>query len=253
MEFYHAGIGRADAELTLPCRGRHASILHMQRSSGRIQAHTLTASGCTALRIRTDEGMIPAPGQPLMGHLPGSSATLRTPLFPSKIHADGFTNVQIPSSSWTVGTDLDLLGPLGKGFAPPKQSQRWFLMALGRPIDRLFPLVDAAVGSDVSIVIWAEDTLPDLPVEVEVATSPEEVVHWADYLALDLEPSRISDAKKLLGIDAQRKVSPYIEVLLDTQYGCGLGVCSVCAVKFHSGWKLACQDGPVFHIKGWVW
>lgn len=222
-------------------------------SSGEISAHTLNPGGQPALRLSTDVEMIPEPGQPLLAYLPGSAAELRTALYPSKIHADGFTSVKIPSPDWAIGIQVDLLGPLGRGFSPPPSSRRWLLMVLDRPIDRLLPLIDTALSRDVSIVVWGDGELPDLPAPVEIATSLADVVRWADYLALDIPFTKRGKAKHLLGMEDGITVKPSIEVLFDLQFACGLGVCSVCAMLEGNAWKFACLDGPVFHADRWIW
>jgi len=40
------------------------------------------------------------------------------------------------------------------------------------------------------------------------------------------------------------------QVLVRTAMPCrGLGECSVCSVETTQGWKLACQEGPVFPLE----
>jgi dihydroorotate dehydrogenase electron transfer subunit len=194
---------------------------------------------------------VPGVGQPLLAFLPGSEAPLRTALYASEIHPDGITTAQIPSAEWRVGTQVDLLGPIGRGFSPSTSSRRWLLIALGVPLDRLLPLVISALERDLPVVVHSDQRLPDLPAQVEVAVNLDEVFDWADFIAIDTDASRLN---ALVEVRKRDPIIPAVQVqaLLDLPLPCGLGVCSACAVRKGRSWKLACQHGPVFDIKGWL-
>lgn len=248
--FYHAVTCTADVGLTLPCRAAHVSIQRMRRLSGRIRAHTLNPGGKPALRVELKPGDIPAPGQPLLAYLPSSKAPLRSPIFPAEIHSDGITSTELPSPYWTVGTDLDLLGPIGYGFSPAPGRNRWVLLSLGRTLDRLLPLVDDAIDRDIAIAAYSDGPLPSLPAEVEIGASPDELVQWADYIAVDVQNYLITSLRELLG--GEIRPAAEVEMLVDMALPCGLGVCGACAALSRKGWKLACQDGPVFQWNNWI-
>jgi dihydroorotate dehydrogenase electron transfer subunit len=174
-------------------------------------------------------------------------------LYPTRLHQDGFTSVDIPSPAWVVGALVDLLGPIGSGFSPPSKSSRWLLIAYGRQFDRLYPLIDAAVESSISVAVFSDSLIPDLPVQVEIVTKLEDARDWADYIAIDLHVSSIAELAELLASQARIPPAAYVEMLVDTPLACGLGVCAVCAVVKGTGWRLACKDGPVFNMKAWLW
>lgn len=253
MKFYHAVTGPADGKLTLPYHWLHASIGTMQRTSAVIQAHTISPAGRPALCLKMDAGSRPAPGQPFMAYLHGSTDPVRTVLYPSRLHDDGFTSTAIPSAVWSVGSRVDLLGPIGKGFSPPARARRWFLIALDQPIDRLLPLVETAVASDINLAVFAGSPMPDLPLQVEIAADPAGVVDWADYIAIDTTADRLAEVSKLLLPPSGMLPAAQVQTLIDVTLPCGLGVCAACAVVSGKGWKLSCQDGPVFDMRGWGW
>ena len=223
----------------------------MQRTTGLIREQTTSPAGRPALRLRLESEDVPSVGQPLLAYLPGSEEPLRTALYATEIHPDGITTVQIPSPEWRVGTRVDLLGPIGRGFSPSTRSRRWLLIALGMPLDRLLPLVSLALERDLPVVVHSDQALPDLPAQVEVAVNLEDVFDWADFIAIDAGASRLN------ALVEGRKSDPIIpaaqvQALFDLPLPCGLGICSACAVRKHGSWELACQHGPVFDIKGWL-
>jgi hypothetical protein len=224
----------------------------MRRIKAQISEHTISPTGKPALRLDLLPDEIPAPGQPLLAYLSGSDAVLRTALYASRIDATGFTSVEIPSPGWSIGSHLDLLGPLGRGFSPFPRTRRWLIIALDQPVDRLLPLVDVAIADDIPVVLYSEAQLPALPAQVEIATSLEDVIQWADYIALDTKLSSLSNFAKTIGMGSGLHPTAQVEALIDLPFPCGLGVCSGCAVHQRGGWLLACQDGPVIDIKGWV-
>jgi hypothetical protein len=236
----------------LPCHGEHVSITLMRRNKVQISEHTLSPTGKPALRIALPPGETPAAGQPILAYLPGSDAALRTALYASRIDATGFTSVEIPSPAWSVGSVLDLLGPIGRGFSPAPQAKRWLIIALDQPVDRLLPLVDLAVASDISVVLYSDGQLPALPAQVEIATALEDVIQWADYIAMDTKVSSFANFTEMIRNGSGFPPAAQIEALLDLSLACGLGVCDGCALRQRGGWLLACQDGPVIDIKDWV-
>lgn len=224
----------------------------MRRIKAQISEHTISPAGKPALRLDLLPGEIPAPGQPLLAYLPGSGAVLRTALFASRIDSAGFISVEIPSPAWRVGSQLDLLGPIGRGFSPAPRTRRWLIIALDKPVDRLLPLVDDAIAGDIPVVLYSEAQLPALPAQVEIATSLEDVIQWADYIALDTKSSSLSNFANMIGTGSRLHPAAQVEALIDLPLPCGLGVCSGCAVHRGGDWLLACQNGPVIDIKGWV-
>ncbi len=251
--FYHAAVRPADAKLTLPCHGQHASIRPMPSTTGFIQAHAISPAGKPALRLRVEPGSRPSPGQPFLAYLNESTAPIRTALYPSRLHRDGFTTIDIPSPAWTIGAQVQLMGPIGRGFSPPTKSKRRLVIALGQPIDRLIPLIDAAVKSDISIAAFTDGQFPNLPAQVEIATDPADVKGWADYIAVDTHALRIAEVADFIAPQPGIPPAADVEMLLDAALACGFGVCAACAVNTGSGWRLACQDGPVFNMRGWSW
>jgi dihydroorotate dehydrogenase electron transfer subunit len=116
-------------------------------------------------------------------------------------------------------------------------------------MDRLLPLVDEAIDRDLAIAVYSDNPVPVLPPQVEIGASLEDLIEWSDYIALDLHDPMSVSLPGFLGNAIQPAAR--IELLTDLALPCGLGVCGACAVASRHGWKLACQDGPVFKWKDW--
>jgi dihydroorotate dehydrogenase electron transfer subunit len=112
------------------------------------------------------------------------------------------------------------------------------------------PLVDDAIDGDLAIAAYSDRPLPALPAEVEIGASPGELVKWADYIAVDVQSSLIASLRELLG--GEIRFAAEVEMLVDMALPCGLGICGACAALSRNGWKLACQDGPVFQWNEWT-
>jgi dihydroorotate dehydrogenase electron transfer subunit len=58
---------------------------------------------------------------------------------------------------------------------------------------------------------------------------------------------KLNQLRQQLGKRNQLGAGSEAQVLIHTPVPCGgVADCGVCAVTLRSGWKLACQDGPVF-------
>jgi dihydroorotate dehydrogenase electron transfer subunit len=167
---------------------------------------------------------------------------------------------------------LDIVGPLGRPFALPREPATCVLVGGGYGTAPLFPLADAlrARGCRVDFVIGAakedrlfgaldakrisatltvttddgsvghrgrvSDVLPDV-----LASSKADVVYACGPMAMLHAVSRITDAA---GIPCQ--------VAVEELMGCGIGVCMTCVLPVIGDDGVtrmvrSCIDGPVFH------
>lgn len=209
--------------------------------------------GERAGRFACAPSLVPAPGQYLL-LWPNTEppAPQPQPVFSSGYAAGGFYAASPLPVAWRPGQTFDGRGPLGQGFHLPAQARRVTLAALGSTCARLLPLLEAAQrqGAEISLLTRVPPQIA-LPPEVEVsplASLPESLL-WADYTALDLPAAFLQDqsAPALLPVALLRQAT---EFLVETPLACGgLASCGVCALRLGETWKLACEDGPVFHVK----
>lgn len=172
-----------------------------------------------------------------------------------------------------TGDQLDLLGPLGRGFALHPKARQILLVAGGVGIAPLLALAEEALAHDLSVTLLfgartgAKVFPPALvPPAVEYVVLTEdgslgrrglvtealpEYLPWADQLfTCGPEPMLCAIARALYrqswGLPS---VSPSLaQVSLERHMGCAMGACYGCVVDTASGRERVCRDGPVFDL-----
>jgi NAD(P)H-flavin reductase len=224
-----------------------------------VVVESILMDGQVVVRISCPPRLIPPPGTYLLAYVPGSDTPLATPVFaggsftePHDKVGDGFLIAPPAPLSWTPGTHLYLRGPLGHGFKIPSSARRIALVAYDSSPRRLLALLDAAFDQDAAVTLVCESPLDDLPLQVEVQPLRElaEVCTWSDYIALDAAREALPGLKQTLGNIQSRKIPGEAQILIRTPMPCGaLAECGVCSVEMRGGFKLACDDGPVFNLR----
>jgi dihydroorotate dehydrogenase electron transfer subunit len=181
-------------------------------------------------------------------------------------------NVVGAGSAWLSlreeGHELDLLGPLGRGF--DLDGDRPALCIAGGLGVAVFPgVVHALVacGRKVTMLQGARTAAQLLPAErfagadVHVATDDGSAGRRGSVLTLFPPPLAGEDQgrgpdiftcgptpmlKSFIGVAKERQMPlSAIQVALETPMGCGLGTCLGCAApRREGGYLLTCQEGP---------
>ena len=218
------------------------------------------------------------PGQFVMVYC-GKECLLRRPL---SIHqlADGtklaflFTVVG-KGTQWLAqcqaGDNIDILGPLGNGYAINPQSHNLLLLAGGMGIAPLYFLTQQALnqGRSVRLLLGASTATqlyPSklLPAKIEVVTATEDGTGGKKGVITDLLPDYAGWADQIfacgpmpmyraISVQNQPLKAKSVQVSLEVRMGCGRGVCYGCTVKTKNGLKQVCKDGPVFELDDIIW
>ena len=231
----------------------------MHNGEGTIKEITLL-DGSTAARILCPSNLIPMPGQYLLAHAHASDAPLPVPIFSAESDADSFLAVPPLPLAWTPGTRLHLRGPLGHGFTLPLTARRVALVAWENFSARLSPLMITASKQEAAVTLVSDNHPDDLSLQVEVQplSALEDVIKWADYIAVDVGRESLPGCKERLGISQQdngrvgsgKYIPNEIQVLISAPMPCGgVAECGVCGVRVKHDWKMICKDGPVFALK----
>jgi hypothetical protein len=112
-------------------------------------------------------------------------------------------------------------------------------------------LIPPALQQNAAIVLLCDASADHLPDEVEIQplSTMEEILGWADYLALDVKRENIGALMEKLGGWKSRSVLHGAQILVRAPMPCGgLADCGVCALTTKSEWKLICKEGPVFDL-----
>lgn len=219
--------------------------------------------GRFAARLTCPAKLVPAPGQYLLASQRGDlTQALAQPVFAAGYWSGGFYAAPPLPAGWQPGLELNLRGPLGRGFSLPLQARQVCLAALSGNSGRLLALLDQALAQKAGVVLLADDPPANLPAALEIlppAALPE-ILKWAAYTALDLPREALPALLNLLdeqrGRTSRRALGgalaqPEVQALLETPLVCGgRAECGVCAVHLDGTRRvsLACKDGPVFDL-----
>lgn len=178
------------------------------------------------------------------------------------------------------GAKVDIIGPLGNGFAsPPSLSFRnAILIGGGVGIVSLFPLAEALeAGKKLSVFIGGRTKTDILCVKdfkklnsnIFVATEDGSLGHQGTVIDLFLSkraklwregPSPIYSSgplemlKELARALGSRKF--LCEASFEARMACGFGACWGCVIKTRdtkTPYQRVCKEGPVFNLKNIIW
>lgn len=201
-------------------------------------------------RLRCAPQLVPAPGQYLLAWADQDPfSPLATPLFSAGPCPGGFCLASPLPPAWQPGWQLNVRGPLGKGFHLPVAARSIALVVLSQTISRLLPLIDLALAQRAALVLLTDHVPDGLPAAIEISplSALSETTRWADYLAVDLPRAALPSFLQSLSGAGYRREG---QILVETALPCGgMGDCGVCAVSLRQGYQLACKDGPVFDLK----
>jgi dihydroorotate dehydrogenase electron transfer subunit len=220
----------------------------MHTGKGSITELTLE-DGCLYARVSCPEPLVPAPGQYLLAS-DASDSPLPVPIFYTDSAPGGF--IATPAEGWKPGDELYLRGPLGRGFSVPLSARKIALIAFDDAPTRLRGLIRPALARNVSVVLVSNSMGDSLPNDVEVQPlgAMQEILQWADYVAMDVSRENLPELREKLLERNQIAFVKDAQVLIRTPMPCGgVAECGVCAVVTRSTWKLACKDGPVFDLQ----
>ena len=221
----------------------------MRFSQGRV-VEIYSTPGGTQARIACPARLIPAPGQYLQAT--SQDAILGTALFIAGAAQGGFISAPPIPAGWMPGTALSLWGPLGHGFCLPANLHRLGLIAAGGNYARLAPLVELALAQSTAVTLFTDYPTGQLSSALEVYPLGEypSLATWPDFLAIDLSSEDLPRLRLILGLPTDGFPPCPGQVLVHTTMPCGgLADCGLCAVELRRGWKLVCEDGPVFDLR----
>jgi hypothetical protein len=196
--------------------------------------------------------LIPTAGQYLLTHASASDSPLAVPVYFYDSAPKGFRFAPSYPSTWTIGTQLALRGPLGHGFNIPVSARKIALIALDGSVARLHGLIPLALKREMEAVLVCNSSVNGLPEDVEVQPLQafDEICKWADFIVIDIVRETLNQLKEMTSKLGQVSALREAQVLVHTPMPCGgLAECAVCAIGAHHDWKLACKDGPVFILK----
>lgn len=195
--------------------------------------------------------LIPSAGQYLLTHKPASDSPLAVPLFLASTSPNGFRCAPSIPVDWQPSDVINIRGPLGHGFSIPTSAKRIALIAYEESFARLHGLIPLALKQNAEIVVLSDSKEIDLPeiIEIQPMQSLNEILTWADYVAIDITRENLNQLKEKLGNQNQAKNKYEAQILIHTSMPCGgIAECGVCALSLSHEWKMICKEGPVFDL-----
>lgn len=201
-----------------------------------------------------------------------SDPFLRRPLF---IHAIDVAHglcrflvyVQGRATAWLarqqVGTELDLLGPLGRGWRTPGPAVGNLLL-IGEPplLAPLICLAHQAIEQELTVVLFHYSTRNESSyppallapeIEYQVLTGEasalggalQDSLSWADAACCSVSRETL---RALIETDARWRRPHFLQIALGGSLPCVSGGCLACQVETQRGLQRVCRDGPIFQL-----
>lgn len=226
------------------------------------------------------------PGQFVHVRLPApADAILRRPFSVFKAGSDGRLEIVYKAvgrgtaamTRLAAGDELDLLGPLGRGFPEPASGNVPVLVAGGYGMAALYLQARASARKGIAFFggrsagdILCVSDFETLGWEVRIATEDGTLgMQGMVTGALDAWLSASEGAtpelfacgpNPMLKAVGERAIAGGWKawVSMDRNMGCGVGACLACVQKISDGrggwiWARVCREGPVFECRDVVW
>mgnify|MGYP003971179365 FL=1 len=226
----------------------------MEYFRGQITEIRVNGNGETQAIIHAQDKNIPSPGQYLQAWNPADSdSPLPISLFPSGYFDDrAFLSAPPFPSKWKPGDELQLRGPLGRGFSHGLTVTRLGLISLDDSPDRLMAFADLVLNKNIEVALFSDTLPPKISTQIEVnpLSIANQAFKWADSVAIDTRPTSIEDILKKIGISPGESFPCPTEILINIPMPCaGIAKCGVCTLSDGKNKSLlTCEDGPVFSL-----
>lgn len=174
-----------------------------------------------------------------------------------------------PGFSWlrclAPGAPVNLIGPLGNGFAILPNTRHLLLVAESSRAPGLLPLVELVLDRGGKVTLAVRDMgagldhlAPALPLAVELQVARSEAewnsllndgVRWADQIGAALPLDSTAALAETIRQRRFRLDPGFALALVDADLACGYGACLACVVPLaNSSLTRACVHGPVFDL-----
>jgi dihydroorotate dehydrogenase electron transfer subunit len=164
-----------------------------------------------------------------------------------------------------VDMPINLVGPLGNGFALPSHTRQLAVVSEPARVAALLPLIHAMLdrGGRVVILLQAHNSIEPLlrdllPLATEVhqeapgadwRTRLQDALAWADVVATALPAGEMAGLLGAVRTARLRVERGLVHCLADARLVCGYGACLACLTPLANGrWTRACVHGPVFDL-----
>ncbi len=167
-------------------------------------------------------------------------------------------------SAWLAqqqaGMQLDLLGPLGRGWQLATTMRNLLLIGEEAQMAALTMLAEVALDQEMAVTLLCLSRTSDavyppalLPEEVEyhivtgdLLAEAGEYLTWADAVCCSVSRETLT---ALYWRYERMRRHKFAQGVLLQPLACGSGICLTCSVEMRTGQQLICRDGPVFAVR----
>ncbi len=162
----------------------------------------------------------------------------------------------------SVGATVDIIAPIGNGFALDASTRRLLLAGDESHISPLIALAHEATQKLIAVTLLIEQVDQSsvqalehlLPLDVEYQVVPNisdlllDLLRWPDQLCAAGSSTLYTKLRQPIAQMGLATSNNFSQVIVAPPMACGFGACLACAVETPHGISLACVDGPVFHL-----
>ena len=220
------------------------------------------------MMVRCGEGFDPYLRRPISVHRTAANGDAQEPGFGLLIGIGGIATSWLASRR--AGDEVDVIGPLGRGFAIDDSARSLLLIGGGFGVAPLIGLAEAAryLDRDVSLLLGARDANAAYPahllpegVEMHVVTAEGNGDGERSGLVTDHVGEFLSQADQLFACGprpmywslaaevARHRFDGSVQVLMEERMACGVGTCGSCLIDTKFGQQTVCLDGPMFELR----
>jgi dihydroorotate dehydrogenase electron transfer subunit len=171
-------------------------------------------------------------------------------------------------STRKAGDELNVFGPLGRGYSISPAAQNLLVVAGGLGVAAVVALAEEAISGGKSVMLLqgarsANNLFPPelLPTEVEALSATDDGSTGHHGFVTDLIPQHLPWADQIFAcgptpmfaamarVMREARSRKPVQALLEERMGCGTGICYGCAVFTRRGVRLVCRDGPRFELR----
>jgi len=180
-------------------------------------------------------------------------------------------------SEFSVGEELDVVGPLGKGFNFDRNKEISILVGGGMGIAPLLSLAENLktkanyifIGAKTRDAVFGENDFRQVTDQILFSTDDGSYGKKGlvsdvllDFIENELKTTNFGQAtiytcgpkvmlKAIADIAFQKQIS--CQVSMEQLMACGIGSCLGCVINTSSGYKKVCDEGPVFDAREILW
>lgn len=179
-------------------------------------------------------------------------------------------------SKQSVGSELDVLGPLGNGFKIDPSKKTHILVGGGMGIapllglaERLAGVVYVLIGAKTRDLVLGEADFRKITDQVLISTDDGSYGKKGyvsdvllEFLNSEIRNSEFGNCsiyacgptlmlKAVADIAFQKQID--CQLSMEQHMACGIGTCLGCVIQTKAGYKKVCDDGPVFAAEEIIW